>query len=967
MRFAGMILSAATLLACSFHVVAQTIVDRPAEFQVTGTVLAADPGRYNATFGEGPLNLWLNVGYEPIHYRTKLHLVGDSPNELIVERNLVDGYNVHKSGLWDGAKVRVYRPRDGRLQLVREDVVAEHHASGWHQVEGFTGKLVAPSQGKAEFALLGWWAEGVDQWVTVVTVSKDGRTSPAREAVKVTVPPNPRQPGKPVAVETVPAPRDPEKTDEALPAPKNVQVSVEPNGRVFTVTWDPVESVDLLGYGLRISDYPPEQHKGFRLVLRDNPSDPSKHLKRGDMVFLQKEFREFDRRRWMSNRVYGANQNRFSSLVPFETGSDMGRWSLVPHPAPVPDEFRDGGETCLLLDLVSDKAVEIKRYTFGHLEQSWYGVLDPKKTYIVEFWARQENLTNPTATFQFRQSSYRDKDEVKARFQLTGEWKKHRAELRVPFILDKSGPIGEMVLSFRGPGKVWVDNVRVYESGAEFCDFFPEDYAELERAKVGALRTHSHIKSPFGYSMQMLTNPPGANGFSGTQLLSPHSIVSWLRIFEKARTNPWLQIEMCMDESEWLALVEYLNAPYDPNVDTPEKKPWAYKRYRQGRVEPWTTAFEKIYFEISNETWNPLFRPWVFLGQSMSDEVTGQQYDGGGIYGLFQEYVLHVMKSSPYWDQKLDGKFEAVLGGWAIQTDEKGYGQQAARTSPSSRHMTIAAYNGGWDEKESPAEATDAFRFKALSQTAQQAIPRADLLVAWLKSHNTALNRSVVLGTYEAGPGYNLNGLNNVRMTPEQVEAESRVMKSLAGGTATLDSFLARGERGLVLQNFFTFARNRHYWTSHAPMTSGGQAYPSWSLLALYNREGTGDFLQVRTISVPTTDLPASELGRRVAVKDAPLVACYATRSADRYNVFVLSRRIDATTPVTLELPFKSARSITLHRTVGSPADHNLDSEMVKLETVPVPAGALMDGRFTLEGGLPPAASYLLVFEGTAQ
>jgi hypothetical protein len=60
-----------------------------------------------------------------------------------------------------------------------------------------------------------------------------------------------------------------------------------------------------------------------------------------------------------------------------------------------------------------------------------------------------------------------------------------------------------------------------------------------------------------------------------------------------------------------------------------------------------------------------------------------------------------------------------------------------------------------------------------------------------------------------AGPGYNLNGLNGASMNASQVEAETEVMKSQAGGTSTLDAFLARAYYGFQVQNFFTFARNR--------------------------------------------------------------------------------------------------------------------------------------------------------------
>jgi hypothetical protein len=48
-------------------------------------------------------------------------------------------------------------------------------------------------------------------------------------------------------------------------------------------------------------------------------------------------------------------------------------------------------------------------------------------------------------------------------------------------------------------------------------------------------------------------------------------------------------------------------------------------------------------------------------------------------------------------------------------------------------------------------------------------------------------------------PGYHLNGLNNDKMNATQVEAESRVMKSKAAGTANLDAFLARAQYVYIL------------------------------------------------------------------------------------------------------------------------------------------------------------------------
>ena len=39
-----------------------------------------------------------------------------------------------------------------------------------------------------------------------------------------------------------------------------------------------------------------------------------------------------------------------------------------------------------------------------------------------------------------------------------------------------------------------------------------------------------------------------------------------LNLVKRAETNPWLQIEMCMDRDEWLGFIEYMCAPFDPKL-----------------------------------------------------------------------------------------------------------------------------------------------------------------------------------------------------------------------------------------------------------------------------------------------------------------------------------------------------------------------------------------------------------------
>jgi hypothetical protein len=581
-------------------------------------------------------------------------------------------------------------------------------------------------------------------------------------------------------------------------------------------------------------------------------------------------------------------------------------------------------------------------------------------------------MTNPKATFSLTGALSGEIPPLS--YTLTGKWQKFTTEWTIKTLLKKGFGVGEMCLTFNGPGTVWLDNWKVYEKGTEWMDYNEMDYKALRDSGMAAYRSHAHIKTFFGYSMEGFTNTAGGVEWKGLRSNSFNTLPNQLKIMKKSGTTPWLQIEMCMNEKEWLGFVEYFCAPYDPKKDTKESKPWAYKRYIQGHPNTYLNDFDRILFELSNETWNRMFMPFGFSGVSMTDAKNGKTYTSGESYGLFQEYVIGVLSSSPYWTKEAAKKFEFVLGGWALQTNKDGFGPSAGRMSPNSNHMTIAAYNGGWDEKEPPAKAAPKGYFDALTIAPRIHIPRARQFNATKKEEGA----KYALGTYEAGPGYNLNGLNGVRMSKEMVEQENLTMKSLSAGTATLDVFLAQGALGYKLQNFFTFSRNRNYWTSHARAENGGQAYPPWKLLSLYNNQGEGDFLMVQEASAPTWDSIAIKGSRRKTVQNMPLVSVYATKNKDRLNLFVLSRKVkdypikgdQGFTPVTIDLPIKSAKKLTLYRMTGDPADHNLDSDKVKIEKIDIDP-ELAKTQFVVNEttaantqGLPPASTFLYVFEG---
>lgn len=946
-----------------------TAMNRPAEFIVSPVVTNANVSAFTATMGDGPINTLISGGaFEPMVFRTRFQARGDSPNQIILNQTEADGWDSFREGYWDGASVRVYRVVNGQVVHVRTDSVSAggHRASGWNNSTA-GGQLVAPGTTHYEYRFDDWERPEVPYYFMVRAVDSNGNESTASNWVSVV---NHSLTG-PVTNTLISftAPQIPGETVPP-PAPAGLTYTTNPSNVVFN--WTGVSAGDLAGYRLYRSDYLPATQRGFGIDLSVTPTDPGQYIRTGDLVFLDLKRYNWSRIQFVSNRVWAHYPvSGLPALTPFYADETPGgNWTFEPYSGAT--LVAEAGETNLHIQIPDDgETHSIFQYNHAGTWQNWYPVLEVGRTYTVEVWLRQQGMASPSVNFELR--SFYGSQIAPVTFNVDGTWRKYTTTFTPQELWESEGGIGTMGLYFRGPGDLWVDNFRIYAAGTAFMDFPQAEYDALAASGLSALRTHGIVKTGFGYTGEALVNPPGVTTLRGNSDALNHNLPSLLRVMRKAGVNPWLQIEMFMSREEWLGIFEYLAAPYNPAVDTPQSKPWAYKRYQQGQTAPWLNEFDKVYFELSNETWNPMFAPWGFSGTNMPDAVTGQTYGDGRLYGLFQEYVRSIFLASPYWSPILEDKVDWVIGGWAAQSDANGYGQQAAAASPHSEWMTLAAYNGGWDEGAPPATLNDEGFFKALTYAPQAGIPRAYQFVETLQTQKQAGLANYRLGTYEAGPGYSLPGT----ISEAQSESESRVMKSLAAGTATLDIFLAQANMGYGIQNFFTFGRGRDGWTSHARVANGGQAYPSWKALSLYNLHGTGDFLVTHTQSVPTADLPAS--GERPALDSAAMASAYATRNGNRYSVFVLSRKLDnypiagddGYTPVTLHLPFQNPTAITLYKLSGDPRAHNLDSDAVQLVTQTISTGAFSQD-FVLNAttgadarGLPPASVFLYVFENT--
>ncbi len=974
MRSREMIVVTALAVAGAFALDVDPVkFKRPATFTVKDEVVNKAVEPFTATIGAFG-NMLVSAAFEPGTFRTRFFALADAPDRVVLNQTTMTSYDSLADGLYEGAEVRVYRVVDGKVKIVRRDRVARGGSAmaTWSPVQG--DKLVPAGAGTSCNTLSSfddYNRADVPYWYTVTAVAKNGAESAKAKAVSIL-----RTSEKKTAKAAAPElaafapPKAAAPAGSAPQAPRELRAAYDPATASVSLQWTASASADLAGYRVYRSDYPPEKHcDGFYLKLEGGvPKDPEAAVRKGDWVVVDKSFMCYSRNTSVSHRVWGSHQNKIAmpdGMPIFPDEDPKLAWTLEPHPAGTP--VAEAGQTCAKFTLKEGAKLRFEPYNHGPTGQTWYQVLQPGETYVVEFWARQEGMTDPTATFKL--NGFYGGKVAPQTFTIGSQWQLFRGVFAINDLYQGSGSIGQTSLTFSGPGTLWLDNYRVYNQAAPFLDYMPQEYADLKASGMKELRTHAFIKtSTHAHTMEQLTNPRGA--ISG--LDKANTLPQTLGMMEKAGVLPWLQVEMYMTPEEWLGFVEYLAAPYDPKKDTPAAKPWAYKRFAQGRAQPWTDAFARIDFEISNETWNWLFHPWVF--EDLTDGRTGRTYNRAEVYGLFQEHVIDCLKASPYWAPAgLDKKVRFVLGGWRPQE----YGLKAAVTSPRSRLVTRAGYNGGWDEGEGPSEGTDASLFMTTIHPGQSALPEAVEMRAKRDKMREERLADFDIGTYEAGPGYALSGLNKqAHMSEAQVRSQEETMKSLAAGTATLDTFLGRAANDYDIQNFFTYFHGRSHWVSHASLQKGGWAYPCWMTLALFNTQAAGDMLKVETAEVPVVDLP--KFNRRKAIADVPLAACYATRQKDRLCLFVLSRKInnypiagdDGFTPVTVRLPLASAKAVRLYRMVGDPRSHNLDNEQVKIETVDLPA-ALTGGTFVVNDktgadarGLPPGATLLYIFEG---
>ena len=936
----------------------------------------------------------LHGGFEPMALRPKYRAEVTAWDS--VELNAKLAQNVAE-GIYDGSRVRVYQAIDGKLELVRDSKVKAggHHASGWQEVRG--GLSTLKDATSYTMALDSSFLPGREYWFCVRAVDDFGQFSEPSNVASLRTGEAKGQQGSSGAGRQRYNDGAPDKPAPP-PAPKNFRAVVE--GEEVRFEWEGVNAEHLRGYAVFVSSVSPEQQKGYRLELVDRKPRPDRPIQRGDIVFIDHpgltSFTGDILSPYVTWPALRQIRQPFDSWLLgnfrfWSDGSDYpAKWELVPHPEPLPAEFVARGKTCLKWQVEGDELTGFMLGPNGGVgeENNYYTPFEPGE-YRVEAWVRGSGKAaiafagihaNPGTSlpFNLKVPTANPHAIAPVELPLTEQWQRVTGSFTVHSV-PPSG-LGHILFTFQGPGTVYLDDLRIYRANAAPYGELHEVFAKsLRESGMRFMRTHELIRTKLGYTLDEVTLPASGSTFSISGYRSaPSTFKTLLDTIRSCGKSPRLQVEMCLSDEEWVGLAEWLFAPYDPaKGDTPAKKPWAYRRWALGQQKPWIEEFPEFALEISNETWNQTYEPydWDWGQHVMVDGANGRTYSYGATYGLYQERVINLLRSSPYWNEDIANKMSFPLCAW---TAAPSFGADAARLSPSSTEVGYGNYLGT-DGLGDPKQMNDFKRFYMMQWVLSGVRPQVEKTMGFersLRSEGIEVNS----GIYEYGILYTAN-IND----PNINNAEQEFGRAMPGAVAVLDASLMALSLGYQDLNYFTVGPSTSIWGSHSQERFGGHSNPFFKALALYNQFGAGQLLTTKTVSAPMWDFPAYEAldnttkVKRAALPQAPLLSAYASAKGDRVTVFLISRKLDnfpvngddGFNQASVKLPFTKAKTITLHKLVGDPRVDDRFQEHVKVETVALDPKAF-NGTLSVNAqtgadarGLPPASIFCYVFEGT--
>lgn len=630
---------------------------------------------------------------------------------------------------------------------------------------------------------------------------------------------------------------------------------------------------------------------------------------------------------------------QYNTFWTYETGSTLSY--MVNHPItasnPQPYTFvADGppGDNVEVPGANSPLSLEVSdaNNEFAGINQYFLGTgtatesLEPTHTYQLSVWLKQTGISNGSVYFNI--SSGGQIFTSTTFTGVTGSWQ----QFTFQFPGFQAPPLtvanAEIHFDFQAPGSLLIDQVQISDMGYAALTIDPRVLAAWQTFAPATMRIWTNFgNSGGGYSFWGLDSwlaadsadhvDPGIGNINEVLTLHAH-LPSSLAIAKSVGADPWLICNMSLSEAEWGNLIDYLAAPAGTG----------YAALRPAsHPGPYTSDFNHIYLEFGNEEWGT------------------QETAVNGHYGQWVHYMLsQAIAGKSYFDPT---KIKFIVNGFTLVPS---IGSAAAAAAPEASVVDIFTYNNG-DMTLIPSGATtypDAYYqtdlFSLIRTTAAYGTSVQNLINAQVAQQKADAANGLVysLAVYEGGPGGDI--------TATQGDT------SLAAAVGNLDTFLYSSLMGIQQQNFFLFNFGVGPYSSHSYLWNGFRPHPVWEALQMRNQYCHGDMVNVATNSVPVTS----------DTNAFPLISTYAFHEVnasglDQVDVVVLSRDLNNSTPVTLNLPGASTGTGTLYTLTGDPRTNNDTTLNIPIGTTAL-SGVSPSYTFTM----PPGSVYLFQFPLTS-
>ena len=768
--------------------------------------------------GDGNGGTWGAVEQPQSYFATTMAIGGSATSVSLNGADLTN-FATWAGGVFSGGSLRVYRAASGNIELIRTATVTGAAVDYWSRV----GSENIITGNTFEFRFDSWTARKTYTF-GVARIAANGAIGPV-STVTVAV----TDAGYTVltpATPTTGASRSMNNTrNGSLAAVTGLTAQIR-SGTTHNVqlSWDagaPNEFVVLLNWD-GTSD---------RLVTECTLSFASgPAVQAGDMLVFESARILAMNPEWISARVrtlvltggYGPSSLTFG----YDNNQPGGRaWAYVAYGGGDPKPDITYPDYFLRLSGTASLPARAERFFHSGTDQDFYEILVPGRTYRARFRVRAASAMNATFTVQGATLS------GSGTVALTTAWQEFEFDFTRSSILKTSAPQSWALTGATNNVSIDLALVQVWDTTR------PYNALMLDLPQGIDVRDHNFIKEFPPPSLDAITSRPGF-GPRGW------AIASLLAICASENCNPHFQFEWLMADQFYYDLVTFLFAPAASN------EPLALKRQALG-YGPVHTSFARYLYEDGNERWNNIMWDMFF---SATDSVTAEVYSQGDLSAMFAKRRRAIMETNPYWPTT-NPPIEFV-GGWLGNT---GFTVDSAAGFPDAAYTSVANYTSGWDvNRVLVSDAANRF---------------SEVLAAGQISHKPALEAikaaapaGLKLAIYEAGPGYQLNGLNGAVVTAADRVVQECFTKSIAGTTATMSSVAIGATVGYGPYNFFAWGEGPLWQAARRPSEGGGLYRVASFLQQTYELLGrsrvyaankfidrTRDFQNIDTNGNPTT------------------------------------------------------------------------------------------------------------------